>query len=109
MSVWSINIIPGERDGLSVFAPDVFGLDPGDPLRAQANDAVSWSNRTEGVHQPWPADAQWQVDNNGQGLCELIQPWTASTPAYLVVGNANTTLNYVCLIHPDERGQIVIV
>lgn len=108
MPAWSINIVPGD-DGVAVFAPDVFGLNPGDPLRAQANDAVSWSNRTEQVHQPWPANADWQPDTGGQGLCEVIQPWTASNPAYLVVGDASTTLNYVCLIHQDEHGQIQIV
>lgn len=107
-AAWSINLIPGEN-GLAVFAPDVYGLKPGDPLRAQVNDAVSWSNRTEGAHQPWPADAEWNVDTEGQGLCEVIQPWTSSTPAYLIGGTAGTTLNYVCLIHPNEHGQIQIV
>jgi hypothetical protein len=108
MPQWGIQIIPGDG-GVAVFAPDVFGLNPGDPIRAQVNDSVSWSNRTEQVHQPWPADEQWQADPTKQGLCEVIQPWTASTPAYLVAGTADTTINYICLIHPQEHGQIVIV
>src|SRR5688500_17161684 len=106
-NTWSINIIDG--DSCAVFAPDTFKGNPGDPLQAQNKDVVSWSNRTEQVHQPWPATDDWQVDQDGQGLCEAIQPWTASTPAYIVTDNAPKTINYVCLIHPDEHGQIVVV
>jgi hypothetical protein len=106
-NVWSINIIPGEA--CAVFAPDVYATNPGDPLKAQNKDVISWSNRTEQVHQPWPATADWQVDNNAQGLCETIQPWTASDPAYLVTDKAPATINYVCLLHPNEHGQIEVV
>ena len=41
---WSIKIVPA-GDGVR-FDPDVFGIEPGQPLKAQEGDLVSWNNET---------------------------------------------------------------
>jgi hypothetical protein len=44
--VWSIKIV--SAGGTVRFDPDVFGIDPGQPLKAQEGDLVSWNNQTGG-------------------------------------------------------------
>ncbi len=111
---WSIKII---QDGSTVaFEPDVIGGQPGQPLQAQNADLVSWNNRTADTHWPWPADANWnplpkeQAQQPGTWLSDEIAPWSPSTPAYLCTApsSGSTTIQYVCYLHQDERGTIIV-
>ena len=129
---WSITIVSLDSGG-AAFQPDLMGAKPGDPLKAGNADLISWNNRTSNEHQPWAADAQYQplpesqivkgtVDANGNPvfgnyLSDPIPAWQPSKPAYqtTVTTDANgnpindpTTIYYVCKIHPDEQGQIIV-
>ena len=57
MPDWSIKIIPSAHG--AAFVPDLHGAQPGDPLRTQQDDLVTWNNTTRDSHQPWPADANY--------------------------------------------------
>ena len=106
---WSIRIAP---DG------DTFAFDPSQQ-NAENSDMISWNNRTDETHQPWPADSNWepvpedQVTKGSAGcsyLSDPIEPWTSSSPAYVCAAplTGSTTIYYVCRYHPQEHGTIVV-
>jgi hypothetical protein len=45
-------------------------------------------------------------------LADEIAPWEPSTPAYVVpgltTGQSSATIYYCCILHPQERGTIVV-
>jgi plastocyanin len=116
---WSITI----NGKPASFDADVFGTDPGQPLKAQLGDLVSWNNQTGRAHQICLADETGAPvkDDNGklQKLTKRIAKYTSSFPGYVT---ANTdirptssplpqtgTIYYCCSIHPEEKGQIEVV
>lgn len=113
---WSIKIVPSGK--IAAFKPDVPGAHPGDPLQAQDADLISWNNRTGVKHQPWAIDpATDQPFPTAEAakaaklyLSDEVDPWQPSGPAYPTVAPAtgSTTINYICHLHPDEKGQIIV-
>jgi hypothetical protein len=101
---WSIDIIPSGTG--AAFQPHLPNAKPGDPLNAQANDIVTWGNRTSEVHQPWQTDANF--DPTGPPLCAPIPPNDSSSPQYVVTGNPGDVIYYFCRNHPTERGKIIV-
>lgn len=99
---WSIMIVPAPSGGGVVFTPDVFGANPGDSLKAQNSDLVSWNNQTNDEHQLSRSDTQ-------ASLCDPIAGWESSTPAYLITDTAPATIKYFCLKHPNEQGVIDVI
>ena len=99
---WSIMIVPAQSGGGVQFTPDVFGANPGDPLKAQNSDLVSWDNQTKDEHQFSRSDTK-------VSLCDPIAGWESSTPAYVITDTAPATITYVCLNHPGEQGVIDVI
>jgi hypothetical protein len=116
---WAIDILPSPSGAGAVFRPKLVPpANPGDPLKAQPLDIVTWGNRTTETHQPWPTvgnlasgdPAQMPATGNPLGyLCDPIAPNDSSRPQFVVTGAAGTKINYCCRFHPTERGQIIIV
>ena len=114
---WAIDIIPAGT--LVAFQPKLVPpAAPGAPLNAQAQDIVTWGNRTQDTHQPWPtvgntaggAPVPVPPSGNPAGyLCDPIPPDSSSQPQFVVTGTVGTVINYCCRFHPTERGSIVIV
>ncbi|HKV39641.1 MAG TPA: hypothetical protein VJX67_10535 [Blastocatellia bacterium] len=122
MADWSIKIVPSSSGDGATFVPDLRGAKPGDPLRAQQDDLVTWNNTTDVTHQPWPTDQNYnplpdsQVLPRGSAnyLSDEILARGSSRPSYDVAQPAskpqNWTVYYYCKLHPDiatERGTIV--
>lgn len=112
---WAIDIIPSGTG--AAFRPKLPNAKPGDPLYAQANDIVTWGNRTLDEHQPWPtvgnlpsgAPVPKPATGNPPGyLCDPIPPNDSSRPQFVVTGNVGDVFNYCCRNHPTERGQIIV-
>ena len=116
---WAIDIIPSPSGTGAAFRPKLVPpAHPGDPLKAQAGDIVTWGNRTTAAHQPWPT-----VGNAPDGapvpppatghppgyLCDPIPPDSSSQPQFVVTGAVGAQINYCCRFHPAERGQILVV
>lgn len=108
---WAIDIITSGTG--AAFQPKLPNSKPGDPLNAQEGDIVTWGNRTNDVHQPWPT-----VGNqpNGDpapppatGLCDPIAANDSSRPQFVVNRKPGEQINYCCRYHPTERGQIIVV
>ena len=109
---WSI-MIKGCPAG---FDPDVYGTDPGQPLKAQIGDLVSWNNQTGEAHQICLTD---EAGNPIRELTDRIAEFTSSFPGYVTQqadispsvsgASATGTIYYQCSIHPDEKGQITVV
>ena len=106
---WSIRIEP---DG------DTFVFNPSQQ-NAENSDMISWNNRSDETHQPWPANEDWeplpddQVTKAKAGctyLSDPIEAWESWSPAYVCAAplTGSTTLYYVCRFHPDEHGTIVV-
>jgi len=114
---WAIDIIPSGTG--AAFRPKLVPpAKPGDPLKAQPLDIVSWGNRTTEQHQPWPTvgnapngpPVPVPASGNPPGfMCDPILPDQSSSPQFVVTGTAGTQINYCCRFHPDERGQILVV
>jgi plastocyanin len=101
-NVWSIMIVEGTA--CASFVPDVYvpaGTEPTVELQAQVSDLVSWNNQTGQEHEIW--------ETGGGQLSGQIDPWTSSTPGYIVAGTAGTPIHYYCSIHPEETGSITVV
>lgn len=101
MATWVIYI--NEKDGVASFDPHTFGAKPGEPLQASDGDEVSWFNNTEREHQPWPADQNFNLIDDGPGLVPPIAS-NESSDGYSVAG----TVYYVCRFHTDEHGTIEV-
>lgn len=133
MSDWSIEIIV-DANGKTWFQPDLGGFAPGDALPAQQDDLVSWKNKTNDTHQPWPTDSNYNPlpDSTVRPpsttqpppppepnymyplyMSEPIPAGESSRPAYdvLLQNSTNGTIYYCCLSHPKEiteRGTIQV-
>jgi hypothetical protein len=126
MADWSVKIVPANSGGGAAFQPDLQGLNPGDPLPAQQDDLVTWSNRTGDTHQPWMTDSNYnplsEADVLPRGstnyMSDSIPPDESSRPSYDVAQPTpappalppnNWTVYYFCKLHPTietERGTI---
>jgi len=121
MADWSVKIVPSYSGTGAAFIPDLQGYQQGDPLQAQQDDLVTWSNTTNDTHQPWPTDASYNLLPDSQVLprgsanylSDPIPAHESSRPSYDVVqpsGKPNTwTIYYCCKLHPTvktERGTI---
>jgi plastocyanin len=92
MSIFKIQIKAGTP---AVFAPD--------PLTAHPNDSVYWTNDDKVAHWPAPSAA------NPKGWMDYqIAPDSESSQISLNPP-APYILNYVCALHPNEKGQIKVV
>ena len=114
---WSIKISQPKGSALAVFTPDLLGMQPGDPLQAGNQDLISWNNTTRDSHWPWAIDAttgqpyQSSQDAKDAGfyLSDEIPAGESSTPAYATTAQTDPfTIDYICKIHPDETGSIVV-
>lgn len=119
MPDWSIKIIPNPSQIAgqpAVFVPDLKGAKPGDPLKAQVDDIVTWNNTTNQPHWPWPTDANFkplpdsQVPRGSANyLSDQIPPGSSSRPSYVVVAPASgSTIYYCCKLNPAMHGTIVV-
>lgn len=83
--------------------PAVF--DP-NPLTVNVNDSVFWYNGDKVAHWPAPSAANpkgwldYQVAPDGESNQISFNPANPPGPY---------TLNYVCALHPDEKGQIKVL
>lgn len=96
MSIFQIKIKAGNP---AVFVPN--------PLTAKVNDSVSWYNGDlTKAHWPAPSAANpkgfmdYQIAPNGESSQISLNPSHPSGPY---------TLNYICVLHPGEKGQIKVV
>jgi hypothetical protein len=125
MATWIVNIENGANPGdPAKFVPQLQRAGA-DGLLAAPGDLVSWSNRTDDVHEPWPTDQNYtpltdaQVGESGSQnyLSDEINPRRSSRPSWYVrklkappaptIGDGNT-IYYCCKLHPQERGKIII-
>jgi hypothetical protein len=116
MALWSIKIIDGGNPGdPAEFVPQ---LQPGGPqgLLAQAGDLVSWNNKTDEVHEPWPTDDKFKplpaknIPPTGY-MSDEINPRKSSRPSWAIVQPVpanGSTIYYCCKLHNKERGIITI-
>jgi len=92
MSLFKIHIRAGNP---AVYTPDC--------LIANPNDSVSWTNDDKVAHWPTPNAAKpktwmdYQIAPDGESSQISMNP------------PAPYTLNYVCSLHPGEKGQIKVV
>lgn len=102
---WSV-IINGEP---ATFDPDVFGTDPGNPLKAQIGDMVCWNNQTEEEHRLAVTDSSGATTFT----TDVIAPGKSSSPGYVTQqSDANAgTIAYHCVVygHDGENGEITVV
>jgi plastocyanin len=110
MADWNVNIVQ-TASGEAEFVID--GGQPGQPLEATQGDLVSWYNKTDGSHQLWQTDEDYNPLGES-GLPGLIKPGLSSD-AYDVAqplwGPSSWTVYYYCSLHPDnpkERGSIQV-
>ena len=92
MSIFQIQIKAGKP---AVFDPN--------PQKAHVNDSIYWSNGDTQPHWPTPdakepnAWLDYQVAPDGESAQISLDP------------PAPYTLNYVCSLHPEEKGQIKVI
>jgi plastocyanin len=112
MADWLINIVTG-ASGDAEFVVAFPGATQGQPLEADQDDEVTWSNETDDEHQPWQTDQNY----NPVAASDLSDPIPAGQPSdnYACVqpsGNPpQWTVYYYCKLHPNnakERGSIQV-
>lgn len=92
MSIFKIQIKAGTP---AVFSPS--------PLEANVNDSVFWYNGDKVAHHPAPSAANpkgwldYQIAPGGESSQISFDP------------PGPYTLNYVCALHPGEKGQIKVL
>jgi hypothetical protein len=93
MSLFKIEIKPG--------TPAVF--DP-NPLIAFVNDSAFWVNCD-------PNEAHWPAPSttNPKGWLDFQIPPNSESSQISFNPGAPYTLNYICVLHPHEKGQIKVV
>ena len=97
MSIFKIQIKPG--------TPAVF--DP-NPLQAEPNDSVFWFNGDNIAHWPAPAPKKPTDPINKKAWLDYQIPPNASSTQIALNPPAPYCLNYVCALHPNEKGQIKV-
>ncbi len=99
MSIYKITIKPG--------TPAVF--DP-NPLQAEPNDSVFWFNGDNIAHWPAPAPKNPKDPINKKAWLDYQIPANASSTSIALnpppAPYKSYCLNYVCALHPKEKGQI---
>ena len=108
-------------DGRVAFWPDRLDAEPDDPLVILRGESVTWNNRTNDPHWPWPLDGQGQLlsadDARARNfyLCDAIPAGDVSDPSYDAVPDfappvttEAPTIVYVCRRHRLERGRIIV-
>jgi plastocyanin len=87
-------------------------INPGHPavfnpstLTVHVNDSVAWRNNDPNLqHHPAPS-----ANDPTAWLDFPIAPNSTSSQISFDPAPASYTLNYVCAIHPDEKGQIKVI
>jgi hypothetical protein len=74
---WSIKIV-ATSNGIR-FDPDVYGIEPGQPLIAEVSDLVSWNNQTR-----FGIAIQVQSPTGGIIFGLKIPPLESSSPGYVI-------------------------
>jgi plastocyanin len=94
---WQININKTPVGPLGVT------FDP-NPLNDVAiGDQIFWTNNDNAQH--WPAlKSDGKIDNQ----FFMDNPIAPNSPSDTFVPDANGTLNYVCFLHQDETGTIIV-
>jgi plastocyanin len=92
MSIFKIQINAGKP---AVFDPN--------PLTVRVNDSVYWYNSD-------PTQAHWPAPSAANPKAWLDYQIAADSESSQISMNppAPYTLNYVCTLHPDEKGQIKV-
>jgi len=119
MPDWSVKIVPNPSRiaGQPVaFQPDLHGSHPGDALKAQVDDIVTWNNTDKNPHWPWPTDANFhplpdaQVPRGSANyLSDKISGGSSSRPSYVVVMPASGNTIYYCdKLNPNVHGTITV-
>src|SRR5687768_14268161 len=96
---WSVMI----KGSPASFDPDVFGTDPGQPLKAQLGDLVCWNNQTTDKHQIAVTDSKGATIFTTKEI-EAFKP---SSPGYVPQAENPpvTTISYHCTLHKDQDGK----
>jgi plastocyanin len=83
------------------FNPDVYGTNPGEPLKAQLGDLVSWNNQTTQPHQ---------IRVGPLFTTDPIEAGKSSTPGWVVElpPKPGDPITYVCTKHNGESGTITV-
>lgn len=95
---WTININPNKRQpGSAQFEPN--------PLTQVApGDQILWANNDGIAHWPGLLNADGSINEN-YFIANQIAP-NSTSDAFSP--SADATLEYVCSIHPDEKGTIQV-
>ena len=96
MAVWSVKITENPGGPATFVAPDQPSA-PAGTVYADPGDIVFWNNATEKTHQLVLPDA----------TLPPVAP-RHQTDAWTVKSKPGETIEYNCLIHPDEKGTIVV-
>ena len=95
---WQINI------NKNPLGPPVATFNPNPLSGVEIGDQIIWTNNDDIQH--WPAL------NTGGGNLDpqyfMANPIAPNSPSDTFLPAENGTLNYVCSIHPDETGAIVV-
>jgi hypothetical protein len=114
--------------GTAGFKPDIPGSQAGDPLVVDRGEGVTWNNRTDQPHWPWPIDADGKLlsdvdafarrlylcDRIPDGLvsapiCNIDPEFSPQPPPQPAPPNVQApAIDYVCRLHRHERGRIVV-
>jgi plastocyanin len=98
MPDWQIKI----NDGSPRFDPQT--------RKAMPSDNLYWTNNTDQDHQPYPVDSSGQPAPEPGWNVPPIPPNESSPALPVPTPPAGvTTLNYICKLHPSEKGAIEVI
>ncbi len=100
-NTWSIKINQNP-DGTVSFQPDLPGAQPGQPLGVQANDTITWNNRTD---NPLTLAT---ISPTGVYLTDPIPAGQVSSPIF-AVGATTGTITYSCVSPAQQQHSIVVI
>ena len=112
MADWLVNIVL-DGQGRANFVVGLPGSKQGQPLQADQDDLVSWSNQTNDQHQLWETDSNYNPlgQSSMPGLVKAGQSSDTYDCAQPVWQPASWTVYYYCNLHPHnplERGSIQV-
>jgi len=104
---WQINInktsARGPIGSVPVGQPRV-GFDPNPLNDVEIGDQIIWTNNDDAQHWPALKTSDGTIDNQ----FFMDNPIAPNSPSDTFVPGANGTLNYVCFLHQDETGAIIV-